>query len=76
MNNHTQASWKPLISIALTMTMVYITSFSINVLISAIVGDLGTTVAHLQLVIVAASLIGGALMVTAGRLGDNRRDIV
>jgi len=70
MNDHTQESWKPLISIALTMTMVYITSFSINVLISAIVGDLGTTVAHLQLVIVAASLIGGALMVTAGRLGD------
>ena len=39
-------------------------------LISAIVVDLGTTVATLQLVIVAASLIAGSLMVTAGRLGD------
>ncbi len=64
------SSWLPLIAIALTMMMVYITSFSINVLIGAIVKDLGTTVATLQMVIVAASLIGGALMVTAGRLGD------
>jgi MFS family permease len=63
-------SWKPLIAIALSMVMMYITSFSVNVLISAIVTDLGTTVATLQAVIVAASLIAGSLMVTAGRLGD------
>lgn len=63
-------SWKPLIAIALSMVMMYITSFGVNVLISAIVTDLNTTVANLQFVIVAASLIAGSLMVTAGRLGD------
>ena len=56
--------------IAMSMVMMYITSFGINVLISAIVTDLGTTVATLQAVIVAASFIAGSLMVTAGRLGD------
>ena len=63
-------SWRPLIVIALSMVMMYITSFGINVLISSIVTDLGTTVATLQAVIVAASFIAGSLMVTAGRLGD------
>ena len=63
-------SWKPLIAIALSMVMMYITSFGVNVLISAIVTDLNTTVANLQFVIVAASLVAGSLMVTAGRLGD------
>jgi MFS family permease len=63
-------SWRPLIAIALSMVMMYITSFGVNVLISAIVTDLGTTVANLQFVIVAASLVAGSLMVTAGRLGD------
>ncbi|MGD9352216.1 MAG: MFS transporter [Desulfobacterales bacterium] len=63
-------SWKPLIAIALSMVMMYITTFGVNVLISAIVNDLKTTVANLQFVIVAASLIAGSLMVTAGRLGD------
>lgn len=65
-----QASWQPLIVIALSMVMMYITSFSVNVLISEIVTDLKTSVANLQFVIVAASLIAGSLMVTAGRLGD------
>jgi MFS family permease len=68
--NTQQASWRPLIVIALSMVMMYITSFSVNVLISAIVTDLNTSVANLQFVIVAASLIAGSLMVTAGRLGD------
>ncbi len=63
-------SWKPLIAIALSMVMMYITTFGVNVLISAIVTDLNTTVANLQFVIVAASLVAGSLMVTAGRLGD------
>jgi MFS family permease len=66
----TQASWRPLIAIALSMVMMYITSFSVNVLISAIVTDLKTSVANLQFLIVAASLIAGSLMVTAGRLAD------
>ena len=70
MTNSGQASWKPLIVIALSMVMMYITSFSVNVLISAIVTDLKTSVANLQFVIVLASLIAGSLMVTAGRLGD------
>ncbi len=65
-----QQSWKPLIAIALSMVTMYITTFGVNVLISAIVTDLKTTVANLQFVIVAASLIAGSLMVTAGRLGD------
>jgi MFS family permease len=65
-----QQSWKPLIAIALSMVMMYITTFGVNVLISAIVDDLKTTVANLQFVIVAASLVAGSLMVTAGRLGD------
>jgi len=65
-----ETSWLPLIAIAGSMVMMYITSFGVNVLISSIVTDLGTTVATLQLVIVAASLIAGSLMVTAGRLGD------
>lgn len=65
-----QQSWKPLIAIALSMVMMYITTFGVNVLISAIVTDLKTTVANLQFVIVAASLIAGSLMVTASRLGD------
>jgi len=65
-----KTSWLPLIAIAGSMVMMYITSFGVNVLISSIVTDLGTTVATLQLVIVAASLIAGSLMVTAGRLGD------
>lgn len=69
-SNPAQASWLPLLAIAASMVMMYITSFGVNVLISAIVVDLGTTVATLQLVIVAASLIAGSLMVTAGRLGD------
>ena len=68
--NTQQTSWRPLIVIALSMVMMYITSFSVNVLISAIVTDLNTSVANLQFVIVSASLIAGALMVTAGRLGD------
>ena len=70
MNENGKASWLPLIAIASSMMMMYITSFGINVLISSIVVDLGTTVATLQTVIVAASLIAGSLMVTAGRLGD------
>ncbi|MCK4838516.1 MAG: MFS transporter [Desulfobulbaceae bacterium] len=70
MTNSGQASWKPLIVIALSMVMMYITSFSVNVLISVIVTDLKTSVANLQFVIVSASLIAGSLMVTAGRLGD------
>ena len=69
-NESGQASWRPLIVIALSMVMMYITSFSVNVLISPIVADLKTSVANLQFVIVAASLIAGSLMVTAGRLGD------
>ena len=52
------------------MVMMYITSFGINVLIRPIVQDFGTSVGTLQLLIVAASLIAGSLMVTAGRLGD------
>jgi len=70
MNEQKSASWLPLMAIAGSMVMMYITSFGVNVLISSIVVDLGTTVATLQLVIVAASLIAGSLMVTAGRLGD------
>ena len=70
MNQAAKTSWMPLIAIAASMVMMYITSFGINVLISSIVVDLNTTVATLQLVIVAASLIAGSLMVTAGRLGD------
>jgi MFS family permease len=70
MTEHTQASWRPLIAIALSMVMMYITSFGVNVLISAIVTDLNTSVSNLQFVIVAASLIAGSLMVTAGRLAD------
>jgi MFS family permease len=70
LNETGQASWRPLIVIALSMVMMYITSFSVNVLISPIVTDLKTSVANLQFVIVAASLIAGSLMVTAGRLGD------
>ena len=69
-NENGHASWRPLIVIALSMVMMYITSFSVNVLISPIVTDLKTSVANLQFVIVAASLIAGSLMVTAGRLGD------
>ncbi len=49
-----KSSWLPLIAIASSMVMMYITSFGVNVLISSIVTDLGTTVATLQLVIVAA----------------------
>ena len=70
MNEQKSTSWLPLMAIAGSMVMMYITSFGVNVLISSIVTDLGTTVATLQLVIVAASLIAGSLMVTAGRLGD------
>ena len=70
MEDQKQQSWKPLIAIALSMVMMYITTFGVNVLISAIVTDLKTTVANLQFVIVAASLVAGSLMVTAGRLGD------
>jgi MFS family permease len=70
MNDKTQASWRPLFVIALSMVMMYITSFSVNVLISAIVTDLNTSVSNLQFVIVAASLVAGSLMVTAGRIGD------
>lgn len=70
MTEQVQASWRPLIAIALSMVMMYITSFGVNVLISAIVTDLNTSVANLQFVIVAASLIAGSLMVTAGRLAD------
>jgi len=70
MDQSTQASWRPLIAIALSMVMMYITSFGVNVLIGAIVKDLDTSVANLQFVIVAASFIAGSLMVTAGRLAD------
>lgn len=70
MNQESRKSWRPLIVIALSMVMMYITSFGVNVLISAIVTDLKTSVANLQFVIVAASLIAGSLMVTAGRLAD------
>ncbi len=70
MENKERQSWRPLIVIALSMVMIYYTSFGVNVLINAIVVDLKTTVANLQFVIVAASLIAGTLMVTAGRMGD------
>lgn len=70
MSDNTKMNWKPLIVIILSMIMMYITSFSINVLIGPIVTDLNWSVSGLQLVIVSASLIAGTLMVTAGRLGD------
>jgi MFS family permease len=70
MNTSEKMNWKPLIAIIFSMVMMYITSFSINVLIAPIVQDLSWSVSGLQLVIVAASLIAGTLMVTAGRLGD------
>lgn len=70
MSDNTKMNWKPLIVIILSMIMMYITSFSINVLIAPIVTDLNWSVSGLQLVIVSASLIAGTLMVTAGRLGD------
>ncbi|WP_163932289.1 MFS transporter [Paraferrimonas sp. SM1919] len=63
-------SWLPMVAISLSMVMMYITSFGVNVLINAIVNDLQTTVVTLQSVIVSASFIAGSLMVTAGRLGD------
>ena len=69
-NDNRQASWLPMIVIALSMVMMYITSFSVNVLLAPIVTDLNTSVTILQSVIVAASLIAGSLMVVAGRLGD------
>jgi MFS family permease len=65
-----QASWGPLGVIIGSMVMMYVTSFGVNVLIAPIVSDFGSSVSHLQLVIVSASLIAGSLMVTAGRLGD------
>ncbi|USD19596.1 MFS transporter [Microbulbifer variabilis] len=65
-----ERSWFPMIVISLSNVMLYITTFGVNVLISPIVNDLQSTVSTLQAVIVSASLIGGALMVTAGRLGD------
>lgn len=65
-----KTSWAPLITIIASMAMMYITSFSINVLIGPIVKDLNWSVSGLQMVIVSASLIAGTLMVTAGRLGD------
>ena len=70
MSENTKMNWKPLIVIILSMIMMYITSFSINVLIAPIVNDLNWSVSGLQLVMVSASLIAGTLMVTAGRLGD------
>ena len=70
MSTSEKMNWKPLIAIIFSMIMMYITSFSINVLIAPIVQDLSWSVSGLQLVIVAASLIAGTLMVTAGRLGD------
>lgn len=66
----TNESWYPLIVIVFSMIMMYITSFSVNVLISPIVKDLEWSISGLQMVIVAASLISGTLQVTAGRLGD------
>lgn len=70
MTGNEKASWRPLITIILSMVMMYITSFGINVLIGPIVNDLQWSVSGLQFVIVAASLISGTLMVTSGRLGD------
>ena len=70
MSENEKMNWKPLITIVFSMVMMYITSFSINVLISPIVKELNWSVSGLQLVIVSASLIAGTLMVTAGRLGD------
>ncbi|AZQ63282.1 MFS transporter [Flammeovirga pectinis] len=70
MSTQEKMNWKPLIVIILSMVMMYITSFSINVLIGPIVQDLNWSVSGLQMVIVSASLIAGTLMVTAGRLGD------
>jgi MFS family permease len=70
MSNSQKMNWKPLIAIIFSMIMMYITSFSINVLIAPIVQDFSWSVSGLQMVIVAASLIAGTLMVTAGRLGD------
>ena len=70
MSTNKKMNWKPLIAIIFSMIMMYITSFSINVLIAPIVQDLSWSVSGLQMVIVAASLIAGTLMVTAGRLGD------
>ena len=70
MSTSEKMNWKPLIVIIFSMIMMYVTSFSINVLIAPIVHDLNWSVSGLQLVIVAASLIAGTLMVTAGRLGD------
>ncbi|WP_082795697.1 MFS transporter [Flammeovirga sp. SJP92] len=70
MSTQEKMNWKPLIVIILSMVMMYITSFSINVLIGPIVQELNWSVSGLQMVIVSASLIAGTLMVTAGRLGD------
>ena len=70
MSTTNKMNWKPLIAIIFSMIMMYITSFSINVLIGPIVQDLNWSVSGLQMVIVAASLVAGTLMVTAGRLGD------
>ena len=68
--NDQKTNWLPLIAIIASMVMMYITSFSINVLITPIVNELNWSVSGLQLVIVSASLIAGSLQVTSGRLGD------
>ena len=70
MDNKEKMNWKPLIVIIFSMIMMYLTSFGINVVIAPIVNDFGWSVSGLQFVIVAASLISGTLMVTAGKVGD------
>ncbi len=60
MTEHTQASRRPLIAIALSMVMMYIMSFGVNMRISAIVTDLNTSVSNRQSATVAASLDEGS----------------
>jgi len=62
--------WLPIIVLSLAQFVMVLDSSVMNVSISNIVADLGTTVAGLQLAITLYTLVMAAFMLTGGKIGD------
>lgn len=65
-----KGKWTPVIVLAIAQFIMVLDTTVMNVSISAVVEDLDTTVAGVQLAITSYALVMGAFMMTGGRLGD------
>lgn len=66
----TRSKWIPVVVLGLAQFIMVLDTTVMNVSISAVVEDLGTTVTGVQLAITSYALVMAAFMLTGGRLGD------